>query len=235
VSEVYWPSDRRLSAKLLPTFADRGCHVVSATDPYGRNVCFIDWIYIYIYFETLLLKVSAADKGTISVKSLVKQYWLESMGRSISEEIHIINPNSCSIVEVTLQSDVMVSSPVWDLWPDTAFCPKAVSWKLLSCLFGAPSLTRGRVCHLSFSVCNNSSVFTSSDLYVKLHSVPSEYSGLCSAIPTNPSHALPYYPEVWPSNFSVLLTSVRLKKRIQIEVRSPGFTLMSSGPYLRVL
>jgi hypothetical protein len=25
-----------LSAKLVPTFADRGCHAVSATDPYGR-------------------------------------------------------------------------------------------------------------------------------------------------------------------------------------------------------
>jgi hypothetical protein len=29
------PSDRRLSAKLVPTFADRGCRVVSATDPHG--------------------------------------------------------------------------------------------------------------------------------------------------------------------------------------------------------
>jgi hypothetical protein len=27
-SELYRPSDRRLSAKLVPTFADRGCHVV---------------------------------------------------------------------------------------------------------------------------------------------------------------------------------------------------------------
>jgi hypothetical protein len=25
-----------LLAKLVPTFVDRGCHVVSATDPYGR-------------------------------------------------------------------------------------------------------------------------------------------------------------------------------------------------------
>jgi hypothetical protein len=25
-----------LSAKLVPTFPDRGCHVVSAMDPYGR-------------------------------------------------------------------------------------------------------------------------------------------------------------------------------------------------------
>jgi hypothetical protein len=28
-SELYRPSDRCLSAKLVPTFADRGCHVVS--------------------------------------------------------------------------------------------------------------------------------------------------------------------------------------------------------------
>jgi hypothetical protein len=41
-SELYRPSDRSLSAKLLPTFADRGCHVVSVTDPYGRILGFLD-------------------------------------------------------------------------------------------------------------------------------------------------------------------------------------------------
>jgi hypothetical protein len=35
-SELYRPSDRRLSAKQLPTCADGGCHVVSVTDPSGR-------------------------------------------------------------------------------------------------------------------------------------------------------------------------------------------------------
>jgi hypothetical protein len=30
-------SDRFLSAKLVPTFVDRGCHVVSATNPHGRQ------------------------------------------------------------------------------------------------------------------------------------------------------------------------------------------------------
>jgi hypothetical protein len=34
--ELYRPSDRRLLAKLVPTFADRGCRVVSATDSHGR-------------------------------------------------------------------------------------------------------------------------------------------------------------------------------------------------------
>jgi hypothetical protein len=41
-SELYRPSDRRLSAKSLPTFADGGCHMVSATYPYGRILGFLD-------------------------------------------------------------------------------------------------------------------------------------------------------------------------------------------------
>jgi hypothetical protein len=41
-SELYRPIDRRLLAKWLPTFADRGCRVVSVTDPYGRIIGFLD-------------------------------------------------------------------------------------------------------------------------------------------------------------------------------------------------
>jgi hypothetical protein len=41
-SELYRPSDRRLLTQWLPTFADRGCHVVSVTDPYGHILCFLD-------------------------------------------------------------------------------------------------------------------------------------------------------------------------------------------------
>jgi hypothetical protein len=41
-SELYRPRDRRLSVKLVPTIADRGCRVVSATDPYGRILGFLD-------------------------------------------------------------------------------------------------------------------------------------------------------------------------------------------------
>jgi hypothetical protein len=35
-------SDLRLSAKLVPTSGDRGCRVVSATDPHGRILGFLD-------------------------------------------------------------------------------------------------------------------------------------------------------------------------------------------------
>jgi hypothetical protein len=41
-----------MSAKLVPTFADRGFHVVSVTDPYGRNLGFLDrapGLYLIIY------------------------------------------------------------------------------------------------------------------------------------------------------------------------------------------
>jgi hypothetical protein len=43
VRERTIPTERPLLfAKLVPTFADRGCHVVSVTDPYGRNFGFLD-------------------------------------------------------------------------------------------------------------------------------------------------------------------------------------------------
>jgi hypothetical protein len=48
-SEVYRPSDRRFPAKLVPTFTDRRCHVVSVTDPCDRILGFLDRIYMCIY------------------------------------------------------------------------------------------------------------------------------------------------------------------------------------------
>jgi hypothetical protein len=41
-SELYRPNDRRLLAKLVPTFADGGCQVFSVADPYGRILGFLD-------------------------------------------------------------------------------------------------------------------------------------------------------------------------------------------------
>jgi hypothetical protein len=48
-SKLYRPSDRRFSAKLVPAFADRGCRVVSATDPHGRIFCFLDRSRYYFF------------------------------------------------------------------------------------------------------------------------------------------------------------------------------------------
>jgi hypothetical protein len=48
--ELYRQSDRRFSAKVVLTFAGRGCHVVSVTDPYGRILGFLDRSR-YVFFQ----------------------------------------------------------------------------------------------------------------------------------------------------------------------------------------
>jgi hypothetical protein len=42
--------DSRLSAKLVPTFADRGCRMVSAGDAHGRILDYLDWSR-YCFFQ----------------------------------------------------------------------------------------------------------------------------------------------------------------------------------------
>jgi hypothetical protein len=42
MSELYRPSHCRFSVKLVPTFDDRDCHVVSVTDPYGSILGFLE-------------------------------------------------------------------------------------------------------------------------------------------------------------------------------------------------
>jgi hypothetical protein len=51
MSELYQPSYCRLLAKLVPTFEDRGCHVVSVTDSYCCILGFLDrsWYFSFKY------------------------------------------------------------------------------------------------------------------------------------------------------------------------------------------
>jgi CBS-domain-containing membrane protein len=56
-SELYRPSDRRLAMKLVPDFADRGCHVVSVTDPYGRILGFLDRTNYYDFINNALVSI----------------------------------------------------------------------------------------------------------------------------------------------------------------------------------
>jgi hypothetical protein len=98
-SELYRPSDRRLSAKWLPTFADRGCHVVSVSNPYPDN--------ILCQYE-----VEVNLRPTVS--------------RPVCPGVRRLS-GTC----------------------DQFFFRHEISCRQLRlCYFVAPSLTRGRVCHL---------------------------------------------------------------------------------------
>jgi hypothetical protein len=81
VNKLYGTSDIRLSTKLVPTFADRGCHV---TNSYGRNVDFLGRTREGIYWqfnvqnflessaEKLLLK-DAKMKGGFKIVPVPKE------------------------------------------------------------------------------------------------------------------------------------------------------------------
>jgi hypothetical protein len=49
VHEQTIPRDSRLLAKLVSTFADSGCSVVSMTDPYGRIFEFLDQSHYFSF------------------------------------------------------------------------------------------------------------------------------------------------------------------------------------------
>jgi hypothetical protein len=90
-SELYRPSDRRFPAKSVPYSADRGRHVVSATDPYGRKLDFLDPSR-YFFFQVasqlysrgwvehvpdpLLLRKSGSGKSNPDLWICIQELWL---------------------------------------------------------------------------------------------------------------------------------------------------------------
>jgi hypothetical protein len=88
-------TDGRLSAKLVPTSADKGCHVVSVTDPNGRILGLLDRFFFFKYCNTSLpCRLCAASSGFCSdfptkVFSVfvvycmrpVNQFWVHSQNR----------------------------------------------------------------------------------------------------------------------------------------------------------
>jgi hypothetical protein len=72
VRERTMASDRRSSAKLVPTFAGRRCQVVSMTDPYGRIPGFIDRD-IYFFFQVAPQLYSRGSVDPVADPLLVRK------------------------------------------------------------------------------------------------------------------------------------------------------------------
>jgi hypothetical protein len=82
-------------------------------------------------------------------------------------------------------------APLWDLRPDITYCRNVAVWILRSCIYWAPSLTRGRVCNL---LCNHS--------MVRVAQNPTLYFTVSSETPPTWRARFPYlYPPGtgWPS------------------------------------
>jgi hypothetical protein len=73
-SELYRPRNRHLSVKLVPTFVDRGCHVVSVTILYGRILGFLDQS-CYIFFQEIPHLYSQRLSGLHSRPTTSQKIW----------------------------------------------------------------------------------------------------------------------------------------------------------------
>jgi hypothetical protein len=71
-SELYRPSDRCLSGKLVLNFVDRECHVVSMTDPSGRILGFLDRCR-YFSFQIFPQLYSRGWVDTVPIPLLLKK------------------------------------------------------------------------------------------------------------------------------------------------------------------
>jgi hypothetical protein len=70
-SELYRPSDRRLSAKLVSTSAARGCRVISATIIYGSILGFLNRSrYFFFQVASQLLSQGWVDSAHIKILKL---------------------------------------------------------------------------------------------------------------------------------------------------------------------
>jgi hypothetical protein len=73
---TYRPSDRRLSAKWLPTFADKGCHEVSVTDPYGRILGFLDRNRYFSISSSSVVLTRLSGPRSVPTTFLIKYIWI---------------------------------------------------------------------------------------------------------------------------------------------------------------
>jgi hypothetical protein len=105
------PSDRRLSAKLVPTFADRGCHEVSMTDPYGRVLGFLPF---FTHCVLSLLRFACQ----MNCRTLIWHSWFAMAVQYPKTRLHApltVWGSQCESVCYTLQS-VLSSKSLFSRW-----------------------------------------------------------------------------------------------------------------------
>jgi hypothetical protein len=99
--ELYRQSDRRLSAKLVSTFADRGCHVIGVTDPNGRILGFLVR-RLYFFFQVAPQLYSRGWVDPVSDQLLRKsgsaRNWTRATGSVARNSDHYTRERVCFLL-----------------------------------------------------------------------------------------------------------------------------------------
>jgi hypothetical protein len=104
------------------------------TTPWASTGCYRDRFYYYLYKLPFSNHYSLKPRYKVCATEC---YGNAPLGTESESEL-LYNWRSVS-------QYVLVSSPIWDFWPEIFFFSESYSLVLI----GAPSLTRGRVYHLS--------------------------------------------------------------------------------------
>jgi hypothetical protein len=150
-SELYRPSDRRLSVKLVPTFF---CILRVPRGQRDESLRPYSWLSRP---EPLLFLPSSTSVALTRLSGPRSRP--TTFSHSITHPISIAHPMLLTVSTVSQSKSESLYgcqsvSMSWcrayfvDVWPDIASFSRDWVWDLLSCLCGAPSLTRGRVCPL---------------------------------------------------------------------------------------
>jgi hypothetical protein len=87
VNELYWPSDCRLSAKLVPTFADRGCHVVKIRWLHQSRKLWMAVCILLSLIHTIwpVLRSSASSASVLTFTTNFELFWLPSRNVALNK------------------------------------------------------------------------------------------------------------------------------------------------------
>jgi hypothetical protein len=112
-SELYRSSDRRLSANLVPTFADRRCHVVKVTDPYDRIFAFLDRSR-YVFYQVAPQLYSQSWVDPVPDPLLRKSGSAWNRTRASGSTASNSNQRLTNCISWTLKSDCFPHSPEFE-------------------------------------------------------------------------------------------------------------------------
>jgi hypothetical protein len=85
-----------LSAKIVPTFAAKGCHVVSVTDPYGIILGFLDRteavimaLNLIINYPSIILDEEAQKRYTeyIMIRVVTATYGMKQNAKTLTSRV----------------------------------------------------------------------------------------------------------------------------------------------------
>jgi hypothetical protein len=115
----------------------------------GHGILMVYWIRVCVSGHIK----EGQEKTSLRFSCTLVEIWTAYL----SNKIQILSWSYFTTNGQSISQCVLVSNPLWDMWPDITSCRKVAMWKSRCCLCGASSLRRGRVCSCAMQPVNGPS------------------------------------------------------------------------------